>query len=123
MRLSKKLKTMITALEDKKAEALLVYDVKNKTPLAEYYIIVTANNPRQLNGLYEAIDEVMSKNGYPIHHVEGQRKSKDWILVDAYDIIVHIFSKQARSNYALEELLQDAKLIYQAEVPSEDDLN
>jgi ribosome-associated protein len=113
MRLSKKLKTMITALEDKKAEALLVYDVKNKTPLAEYYILVSANNPRQLNALYEAVDKVASVNNYPIHHVEGRGKSKDWILVDAYEIIVHIFSKQARNTYALEELLHDAKLVYQ----------
>jgi len=122
MRLNKKIKTIITALEDKKGDNVLVYDVKNRTPLADFYVIVTAKNPRQLNALADVVDELCTTNHFPIHHIEGKGKSNEWILVDAYDVIIHIFSEPARHSYQLEELLQDSKILYQTPTP-EDDLN
>ncbi|HKM11316.1 MAG: ribosome silencing factor [Bacilli bacterium] len=120
--MNKKIKTIITALEDKKGDNVLVYDVKNRTPLADYYVIVTAKNPRLLNALADQIDEVCAVNKFPIHHIEGKGKSEEWILIDAYDVIVHIFSEQARHSYQLEDLLQESKILYQTPTP-EDDLN
>lgn len=104
------LKTIIQAIDEKQGENIEIIDVTPNTPLASYYVICSASNVRKLNAIKEGIVERLEKMRLPIHHVEGTTES-GWILVDAYDVIVHIFSEENRQEINLETLLKGLKRI------------
>ena len=91
-------------LEEHKAEDIVVLDVKERTPFAEYYVLATANNIRQINALAELVEEALEKKKYTINHVEGTPES-GWILIDAYHVIINIFSKEERERISLDQVL------------------
>lgn len=91
-------------LEEHKAEDIVVLDVKEKTPFAEYYVLASANNNRQMNALAELVEEELSKKKIAINHIEGTPES-GWILIDAFHVIINIFSKEERERISLDKLL------------------
>lgn len=91
-------------LEEHKAEDISVIDVRERTPFAEYYVLASANNIRQIKALSEIVEEEMAKKKYNINHIEGTPES-GWILIDAYHVIVNIFSKEERERVSLEQVL------------------
>ncbi|NCA96366.1 MAG: ribosome silencing factor [Methanomicrobia archaeon] len=95
---------ILQLLEETKAEDIQIIDVRDKTPFSEYYILVTATNPRQMNALKEAVVEKIETLKGKINHVEGNENS-GWILVDAYHVIINIFSKEERERISLEQIL------------------
>lgn len=97
-------KGILQLLEETKAEDIQIIDVRDKTPFSEYYILVTATNPRQMNALKEAVVEKIETLKGKINHVEGNENS-GWILVDAYHVIINIFSKEERDRISLEQIL------------------
>jgi len=97
-------KGILQLLEETKAEDIQIIDVRDKTPFSEYYILVTATNPRQMNALKEAVVEKIETLKGKINHVEGNENS-GWILVDAYHVIINIFSKEERERIGLEQIL------------------
>lgn len=97
-------KGILQLLEETKAEDIQIIDVRDKTPFSEYYILVTATNPRQMNALKEAVVEKIETLKGKINHVEGNENS-GWILVDAYHVIINIFSKEERERISLEQFL------------------
>ncbi len=97
-------KGILRLLEETKAEDIQIIDVRDKTPFSEYYILVTATNPRQMNALKEAVVEKIETLKGKINHVEGNENS-GWILVDAYHVIINIFSKEERERISLEQIL------------------
>lgn len=97
-------KAVINLLDETKAEDVQVIDVRDRTPFSEYYILVTASNPRQMNAIKEAVVEKIESLKGNVHHVEGSDKS-GWILVDAYHLIINIFSKEERERISLEQVL------------------
>jgi ribosome-associated protein len=97
-------KGILTLLEETKGEDIQLIDVRDRTPFSEYYILVTATNPRQMNAIKDAVLERMESLKGNINHVEGTENS-GWILIDAYHIIVNIFSKEERERISLEEIL------------------
>lgn len=103
MNYPKKVRLIVAALKEHKAENVAVIDVREKTPLADYYIICSALNIRQLKALSEVVDDVLAKNAYKVHHSEGPERS-GWILIDAYDVIINLFSIEERERIALEKL-------------------
>ena len=98
------------AMDEKIGENILVLGVAGLTPIADYMVIATANSTTHLRALAQAIEEELDKTGNRPHHVEGGSDSP-WILVDLVDVIVHIFTKDARKYYDLEHLWGDAKKI------------
>jgi ribosome-associated protein len=91
-------------LEAKLAEDIEVIDVSNLTPLAEYYLLATASNPRKMKAIQEEVEkQIMDSNG-KIHHVEGIPQS-GWVLIDAYHIIIHIFTPDERERINFSDLL------------------
>jgi len=96
------------ALSDVKAEDIVVIDVRDRTPFAEYYVICTATNKRQLGALADAVIEALDKKGINYSHVEGKPET-GWVLVDAYHVIVNVFSKEERERFSLDKLLTDSK--------------
>lgn len=94
-------------LDFHKGDNVVLKDVSNKTPLMRFCIICSADNSRKVNGLKnEAVDAIEKGKG-SIHHIEA--KSEDWVVVDAYDIVIHIFSTQARVRYNLDGIYKDCE--------------
>ena len=80
---------------------------------ADYFLICSGNNPRQIKAISDSIQEALGERGIRPAHVEGYDHA-GWILLDYFDFLVHIFSPDARAFYALERLWGNAKRI---EVP------
>lgn len=104
------METIVKAADDRLGEDIKALDVKKMTPLSDYFVILTARNARQVKSLVDAIAESIEKNGYDIKAVEGKH-ADDWVLIDAIDVIVHVFTKEARETYSLEKLWADAETV------------
>ena len=91
-------------LDEHKAEDIAVIDVKDKTPFADYYVLATAMNNRQINALKDAIEEEFAKKKFAINHTEGTPES-GWLLIDAYHVIINIFSREERERISLDHHL------------------
>lgn len=100
------LEVITTSLDDKKAQDIRVVDFRNENPLCDYFVIADAPSMRQIHALSDDVIDQVEKEGYKIKHIERQNDSS-WILVDAYDVVVHIFLSEERGRYSLEKLYQD----------------
>ena len=90
-------------LEDNKALEIKSIDLKNKSSIADFMIIASGNSSRHIQALSEIILEKLKKNGVVNCRLEGHNSS-DWKLIDAVDIIVHIFHPEKRKFYDLESM-------------------
>lgn len=102
------LKLILKVLNDKQGEAIESIDVSAITPLTEYYVITTANNPRKLNALKESLIEALEKEKMAINHIEGTPDS-GWIIIDVYHVIVHLFSEEERQRINLDDFVLNRK--------------
>lgn len=105
-----KLKLIIRAAEDKKAEDITVLDLKNLSSIADYFIICTAVTNTQVRAVVDHIEESLGKKGLHPARIEGYTVS-EWVLMDYIDVIVHVFQPEVREYYALERLWIDAPRI------------
>lgn len=103
-------KIAVEALEDRKAEDIKVIDIRELSPIADFFIIANGNNQNQLQAMQDAADEALYKAGLKVKQVEGNQSST-WILMDYGDIIIHIFSKEDRLFYDLERIWRDGKIM------------
>ncbi len=100
----------IEALRDKKGEDIRVIDISKVSVIADYFIIVSGNNPNQVQALVDNVDEKLAKAGYTTDKIEGSQGSS-WVLMDYNDIIIHVFSKEDRLFYDLERIWRDGTAI------------
>lgn len=91
------------ALEERKGTDVKVYDVRGKSALADYYIVATGAAAPHLKALVAESQRVMKEEGVSSYRTSGDPES-GWIVVDYIDVIVHVFSPEARAYYALEKL-------------------
>jgi ribosome-associated protein len=92
---------------DKKAEDVLVLDVRGLTSYADYFVIMTAESDRQAGAIADHVEETMKAQGATKVGVEGYESGR-WILVDYGDVVAHVLSREARAFYDLEGLWADA---------------
>ncbi|MDA8822356.1 ribosome silencing factor [Candidatus Pelagibacter bacterium] len=90
-------------LDDNKAENITSINLKNKSYIADYMVIASGTSSRHLQSLSEILVSELKKLGLNGCRMEG-RESNDWKLVDAHDIIVHIFNPEKREFYNLEKM-------------------
>lgn len=102
--------TALSAADDKKANDLVVLDISKIASFANYFLICTGDSSRQMQAIADEIEKRLKAAGVRPSHVEGYQNS-EWILMDYMDLVVHIFSKNARVYYDLERLWRDAKRI------------
>lgn len=93
---------ILKALDDKKAENLVTIDLKNKSSIADFLVIASGNSARQVGAMAESLYRELKKQGMK-PHIEGMPQG-DWVLVDAGDIIVHLFRPEVRVFYNLEKM-------------------
>ena len=90
-------------LDENKAKNIATIDLKNKSYIADYMIVASGTSSRHLQSLSEILVAELKKIGLDDCRIEG-RESNDWKLVDAIDIIVHIFHPEKREFYDLEKM-------------------
>ena len=103
-------KIAVAALEDRKAEDVKIIDIREISPVADYFVIADGTNQNQIQAMRDAVDEALYKADLKVRQVEGNQSST-WILMDYEDIIVHLFSKEDRLFYDLERIWRDGKII------------
>src|SRR5438552_14438906 len=93
----------VRAAEDKKAQDITVLDLRNAHGFTDYFVICSGTNSRQIRAIADGIVEALAAAGQKPAHVEGYDRS-EWVLVDYFDFIVHVFSPDTRAFYGLERL-------------------
>lgn len=104
------LEIAVKAADSKRAEDIMVLEVKEISLLADYFMICSANTDRQISAIVDEIIEQEEKAQVEIKRIEGKDGGK-WILIDLGDVIVHVFNTTERAFYNLEKLWSDAPLV------------
>lgn len=92
----------VKSLDDGKAEDIVVMDLQGKTSIANYMIIASGTSQRHVAALAEQVQMKLKAAGYKTES-EGEEKA-DWVLIDAFDVIIHIFKPEVREFYNLEKM-------------------
>ena len=101
---------LVRALDSKKGQDILLLETDGLTTLSDYFVLCTGTSAPQLKALADAAEKSMKENGILPNHVEGHRGGT-WILQDYGDVVLHLFSPEAREFYDLDRLWQDAKKV------------
>jgi len=110
LRIKGELARIVEIISTKKAENIVVLDVRNSSGLCDYFVICSADSARQVKAIaYEAV-KACRKDEIKVRHFQDD-PSLRWMLVDFFDIILHIFLEEARDFYNLENLWSKAKKI------------
>ena len=98
----------VEAARSKKAQGIVVLDLKEAANFTDYFLICSGANSRQVQTISDEIERRLGLAGLRPAHVEGYNHA-EWILMDYADFVVHIFSEQARVFYGLERLWRTAR--------------
>ncbi|MBP5615226.1 MAG: ribosome silencing factor [Alphaproteobacteria bacterium] len=98
------LKLVQKVLEDNKAQDVTVIDLKGKTSIANQMVVASGTSNRHVAAMADKLLEALKKAGFKAT-AEGMEKA-DWVLIDAFDVIVHIFRPEVRAFYNLEKMWQ-----------------
>ncbi|MCT3259287.1 ribosome silencing factor [Lactiplantibacillus plantarum] len=104
------LQLTVEAADDKRADDIVALDVAEVSLMADYFVILSADSKRQVQAIADNIVDFVRKAGSDVKSVEG-RTAGEWVLIDAGDVIVHVFQKDARAHYNLEKLWSDAPIV------------
>ena len=107
-RLPKLVASAVRAALDKKALDVVVLDLEKAGGFTDYFVIGTGTNPRQIDAIADAVEDTLRKEfGERPALAEGLDKS-EWILLDYFNFVVHVFSRECRAFYGLERLWGNA---------------
>lgn len=109
-RLPKAISAAVEAAQDKKANGVVVLDMKKAGAFTDYFVICSASNPRQVQAIADAVEEALKAQKQRPSLVEGYARA-EWILLDYFDFVVHVFSRHARDFYGLDRLWGSATRI------------
>jgi len=108
-RFPKAITTAVEAALDKKALDVVVLDLRKAGGFTDYFVICTGTNPRQISAIADGVEDTLKKEqGERPALAEGGEKS-EWILLDYFNFVVHVFSRECRAFYALERLWGSAE--------------
>jgi len=104
---NKSLKTIVVqVLEDKQAEAIVVYNVKGHSPITDHVIVCTINNTRKMDAIVTQLrKDFVHHKTFRLHHIEGKPES-GWMVVDLYDVVIHLMDALTREKMNLDTILQ-----------------
>jgi ribosome-associated protein len=110
VRLPAQVKSAADAAADKKAIDLVVLDLRKASAFTDFFVICTGANVRQVQAIADGVQDTLRETGLRPSLVEGYERGQ-WVLIDYFDFIVHVFSPTTREFYGLERLWGDAKKI------------
>ncbi|MBA3813169.1 MAG: ribosome silencing factor [Alphaproteobacteria bacterium] len=90
-------------LDSKKAQDIVCIDLQGKSSIADYLIIASGTSQRQIGSTAQLLKEELKKKGFKTVNIEGLSQC-DWVLIDAGDVIVHLFRPEIRAFYNLEKM-------------------
>jgi ribosome-associated protein len=102
--------TIVSSLESKKGEDILLLDLQKIASFTDYFVLCTGTSDRMLDALAEGTMETVRK----LHRKRGRKEGESregWVIVDYGDVVVHLFSPDQREYYDLEELWMDGKVL------------
>jgi ribosome-associated protein len=97
------LSTVLAALEDMKAEDIVTIDLSGKTSIGDFMVVATGRSQRHVASIADNVVKDVEQSGIARVRVEGMRQA-DWVLIDAGDVIVHVFRPEIRSFYNIEKM-------------------
>ena len=97
-------------LSDKKAFDITMIDIAERSGFADYFVLATASSLRQMGSLTDDLEDKLAEQGRIVKNVEGRGES-GWILMDYEDVIINIFTEEARNKYQIEKVWGDCQLI------------
>jgi ribosome-associated protein len=100
----------VRAAEEKQAMDLVVLDLRKAAGFTDYFVICSGGNARQVHAIADRVIAALAALGVKPAHVEGGDRA-EWILLDYFDFIVHVFAPDTRAFYALERLWGNAERI------------
>ena len=98
---------IVQVMDSKKAKDIRLIKIEGISSLGDYFVVASASNTTQVKAIADEVEDEMTKLGLEPNRVEG-RQSAQWILMDYYDVMVHVVLDEARSFYNLERLWSDA---------------
>ena len=104
------LELAVRAADDRLAQDIVALDLRNVTPIADYFVVTHARNDKQLDAIVDSVVEAAHKEGLEVKNVEGKDGGK-WVLIDLVEVIIHVFHYTERDHYNLEKLWSDAPLV------------
>jgi ribosome-associated protein len=99
-----------SVLNDKKAKDIVILDIAEKSGFADFFVIATAGNLRQLKALCEEVEDRLAEKDTLVRHIEGKGGS-GWILMDYGDVIVNVFTEEQRQHYQIEKIWNDCPAV------------
>lgn len=108
--------TAVYAALDKKAEDALVLDLRHTPAFTDFFVLCSGQNTRQVQAVADAVEQALRARGIRPSHIEGYDRA-EWILMDFFTFIVHVFTPQTRAFYSLERLWGDAERIEVSDEP------
>ena len=109
-RLTSEVDKTVRAAFDKKASDVVVLDLRNTPAFTDFFVLCSGQNQRQVKAIADAVEEALRAAKVRPAHVEGYDRG-EWILMDFFSFIVHVFNPQTRAFYSLERLWGDAERI------------
>ena len=102
---------VVEGMLDKKAHDVVVMDLREvKHAVADYFVICSGNSDTQIDAISDSIEEQIHKHSKQNPWKREGQQNKEWILLDYVDVVAHVFNKEKRIFYGLEELWGDAKI-------------
>lgn len=101
--------TAVRAALDKKAEDVVVLDLRKADGFTDHFVICTGNNARQITAIADAVRDTLKKEQHERPTLAEGVDRSEWILLDYFNFVVHIFSRECRAFYGLERLWGNAQ--------------
>ncbi|MEM6736037.1 MAG: ribosome silencing factor [Bacteroidota bacterium] len=102
---------VVEGMLEKKAQDVVIVDLRNiNHAIADFFVICSGNSDTQIDAISESIEEEIQKRSKQNPWKKEGQQNKEWILLDYVDVVAHVFNKEKRSFYGLEELWGDAKI-------------
>lgn len=115
-RLSGEVAKAVRAALDKKAQDVVVLDLRHTPAFTDFFVLCSGQNQRQVKAIADAVEETLRAAKVRPAHIEGYDRA-EWVLMDFFTFIVHVFTPQTRAFYSLERLWGDAERIDVSDEP------
>jgi ribosome-associated protein len=116
-RLTSEVAKAVRAALDKKAVDVVVLDLRNTPAFTDFFVLCSGTSQRQVKAIADGIEETLRAAKVRPAHVEGYDRA-EWVLMDFFSFIVHVFTAQTREFYSLERLWGDAERIEVSDAPA-----